>query len=121
METSDNTDKDSPTDADMSEGDNSSSTSGSQRFRVRFVKADMQVQVQFNVQAEWILEEEMGILVPCLVSFDWLTGAIGKVLANERRRYLRNVFSHWLRPCLDGMGLERDRHPLPCLGSFVEL
>ena len=26
--------------------------------------------------------------------------SLSKVLANERRRYMCNVFSHWLRPCL---------------------
>ena len=53
--------------------DDASGLSSSQRFRVRFMKADMQVQVQFNVKAEWALEEEMGVLMPCLVSSTMLT------------------------------------------------
>ena len=36
-------------------------------------------------------------LTPGLILYLWLS----KVLANERRRYTRNVSSHWLRPCLD--------------------
>ena len=44
--------------------------------------------------------------LPCnCFSEDWgktWVGALSmadKILANERRRYLCNVFSHWLRPC----------------------
>ena len=41
----------------------------------------------------------------------WAFICLGKVWANERRRYLCNVFSHWLSPCSCGLTHYMKTHP----------